>query len=70
LQTNHSDRHDQLTATRFAENLRLFGKPQAEPEKYNLYNGLVNLASAVEQMQSPIAEIETKVNRVLSEVKK
>ena len=40
---------DYSTAKRcFKENLDLFGNPQNEPEKFNLYNGLVELTEAIE----------------------
>lgn len=38
----------------FQENLRVFGDMQSQPEKYNLYNGLANLATAVKEMQREI----------------
>lgn len=48
----------------FAENLRNFGNANAAPEKFNLYNGLANLATAVEELQNKLTEIESTVNRV------
>lgn len=43
----------------FAENIRLFAPhPPSEPEKFNLYNGLVNLALAIQKMEMEINNIE------------
>jgi hypothetical protein len=42
----------------FAENIRLFGNSNSQPEKYNLYNGLANLAAAVEETQEQLAQIQ------------
>lgn len=46
----------------FSENLRLFGNAKTEPEKYNLYNGLRNLASAIKQLEQKVEDIENKLN--------
>jgi hypothetical protein len=51
----------------FAENLRNFGNSQNSPEEYNLYNGLANLAIAVEQMQSQIAEIQQLISTIANQ---
>jgi hypothetical protein len=53
----------------FAENLRLFGNASTQPEKYNLYNGLANLATAVEELQTKLSQIEATVNRISRDVK-
>ena len=42
----------------FLTNFRLLGGPDAEPEKYNLYKGLVELASAVEKMEDDLKDIK------------
>lgn len=48
---------DYYTARKcFAENIQLFGNPQEAPEKFNLYNGLVNLAEAIEHDMSNIKD--------------
>src|ERR1051325_7174846 len=49
----------------FAENLRLFGNAQTQPEKFNLYNGLHNLAIAIEQMQQ---QVEQKLQQIDSDM--
>ncbi len=41
----------------FAENIRLFADPGAQPEKYNLYNGLFGLAETMQQIESRLEEI-------------
>jgi hypothetical protein len=48
----------------FAENLRLFANANSEPEKYNLYNGLANLASAVEETQDQLSQILAALVRI------
>lgn len=42
----------------FQENLRLFANPQTEPEKFNLYAGLTNLAEG-------LSNIELKLDKLL-----
>jgi hypothetical protein len=42
----------------FAENLRLFGNANREPEKFNLYAGLINLAKGLQSLGAEIAEIK------------
>ncbi|MBU6500893.1 MAG: hypothetical protein KGJ89_02105 [Patescibacteria group bacterium] len=42
----------------FAENAGIFGNPNTEPENYNFYNGLTNLASGLEQLEYEMAEIK------------
>jgi hypothetical protein len=51
----------------FAENLRDFGDLNAAPEKYNFYNGLANLAIAIEQMQTEITQIKQLVATLVNE---
>jgi hypothetical protein len=50
----------------FADNLRRYGNAQTNPEKFNLYNGLTNLAVAVEDIQSRITTIEAAVAHIAS----
>lgn len=45
----------------FEENLQLFGDPHSQPEKFNLYNGLKNLADS-------LTTLDQKLNNVHSEV--
>jgi len=42
----------------FLTNFRLLGGPDAEPEKYNLYKGLIELAAAVENIESDLKDIK------------
>lgn len=47
----------------FNENLDKYGDALKAPEKYNLYNGLANLATAIEELQSKLKEIEKRITR-------
>jgi len=42
----------------FVENLNAFGDKQTQPEKYNLYLGLIYLVASVEQIQQDLDEIK------------
>jgi hypothetical protein len=42
----------------FIENRDRFSDPTASPEKYNLYNGLANLAVAMEKLEAEIKELK------------
>jgi hypothetical protein len=48
----------------FKENIQLFANPKTEPEKYNLYNGLMALADKIDEIESLLK----KVNRILTEI--
>jgi len=50
----------------FEENIRLFGNARTEPEKFNLYNGLANLATAIKDMQAEIDSLRQEVIRLRS----
>ena len=50
----------------FGENVQLFADPQINPEKYNLYNGLWNLAGAIEAIERKLGNIEQQVNYLKS----
>lgn len=41
----------------FAENVRLFGNANTEPEKFNLYNGLAQLASAIQDLERSVEQM-------------
>jgi hypothetical protein len=47
----------------FQENIRLFGNAQTSAEKYNLYNGLQNLAIAIGQLESRLKKVEDELRR-------
>ncbi len=49
----------------FKENLRLFGDSKSQPEKFNLYNGLVNLTTAIEDIKNQVDRIESQLRRDL-----
>lgn len=48
----------------FLENRDLFGNSKTQPEKYNLYNGLANLADAVIALERKIKNIEDDVHKI------
>lgn len=50
----------------FIENKNLFGNAKTNPENFNLYNGLANLADAVERMQRDIDAIKQAVQYIAS----
>ena len=45
----------------FVENLNAFGDKETQPEKYNLYLGLVYLMASVEQIQQELEEIKRMI---------
>jgi hypothetical protein len=45
----------------FAENIQLFGNPNSQPEKFNLYGGLSNLAEALQNIENDLYEIKRLV---------
>lgn len=47
----------------FAENVRLFGNAKSNPEKYNLYMGLANLAKAIRNLEYDLDELKRRVSR-------
>ena len=47
----------------FVENLNAFGDKETQPEKYNLYLGLVYLTASMEQIQQELEEIKRMVGR-------
>jgi hypothetical protein len=47
----------------FVENLNAFGDKEMQPEKYNLYLGLIYLMASVEQIQQELEEIKRIVGR-------
>lgn len=42
----------------FNENAKLFGNSRSNPENYNKYHGLANLAKGLEHMQVELDEIK------------
>jgi hypothetical protein len=46
----------------FDENIRLFANPQQQPEKFNLYNGLFNLAIAISEIEDKLRSIDHRVH--------
>lgn len=48
----------------FEENIRLFSNPNSQPEKYNMYNGLANLARAVGDLEDKVRSLEKEVRKL------
>jgi len=44
--------------------VRLFAPPQTEPEKYNLYAGLANLANQLTVMHADLSQLRNEVERL------
>ncbi|OFW61995.1 MAG: hypothetical protein A2133_05105 [Actinobacteria bacterium RBG_16_64_13] len=54
-----------LTALKcFRENLRDFGDARTQPENYNLYNGLANLAEAIGALQVQVLALSQEVQEL------
>ena len=50
-----------VAAKCFNENRNLFSNPQTLPEKFNLYNGLENMAVMVEHLLSKVEHLEREI---------
>ena len=48
----------------FAENLRLFAPAETQPEKFNLYKGLSELADTLTRIESDLADIKDRLRRI------
>ena len=48
----------------FEENIALFANAQTQPEKFNLYNGLYNLADEIEKINHQIYQIGSVLNDI------
>ena len=46
----------------FKENMRLCADPDKEPEKYNLYSGLVSLADSIEELHKTVNDIKSSLH--------
>jgi len=46
----------------FDENIKLYGNPITDPEKYNLYNGLASLSEAISELQNQIGILQNMIN--------
>lgn len=51
-----------MAKKQFDENLNLFANPNTEPEKYNLYAGLSNLAQGLEDLAAEVEELKRKIH--------
>ena len=47
----------------FVENLNAFGDQKTQPEKYNLYLGLIYLTATMEQIQQDLEQIKHLIVR-------
>lgn len=45
----------------FQENINLFSDPKNQPEKYNLYGGLLNLAWGMDTLKTLLNEINSRL---------
>lgn len=52
----------------FLDNARLFSDPHAEPEKYNLYRGLANLAQSLQSMEHEIRRLKEEIRLINSRI--
>ena len=48
----------------FEENIRLFANANTEPEKFNLYHGLVAIADAIASMQSQLSDLDNRLRQL------
>lgn len=48
----------------FVENINLFANSQSQPEKFNLYNGLANLAQTLEKLERDLDDIDREIRRI------
>ena len=46
----------------FEENIRLFGDANTEPEKFNHYNGLFNMAVAIQQLEAQVHNLSNEID--------
>jgi len=46
----------------FEDNLRLFGDASSQPEKFNLYAGLANLAESIMNLESEIEGLKREIH--------
>jgi len=46
----------------FQENIHLFGNAKTEPEKFNLYNGLAQIAEAIDALAADVEAIKKTIS--------
>lgn len=57
-------------AKQFNDNYNLFGSdPKTQAEKFNLYNGLANLAEGLESLESQINQINNRLGAIEQKIK-
>lgn len=52
-----------LAKRQFDENFRLFGNADTQPEKFNLYAGLSNLAESLMSLEYEIEAIKREIRK-------
>ena len=48
----------------FTENLNLFGNAQTDPEKFNLYNGLSNMAQSLQALEQEVQRLRREIDEL------
>lgn len=56
--------HASDAVNQFRENLRLFGPARTQPEKFNLYAGLCNVAEALKDLHDEVAQLRNQVTQL------
>ena len=56
---------EKLASTCFLENLKNFGSHQTQPEKHNLYKGLVAMAETIEALLQTSRRVEVQLNSII-----
>jgi hypothetical protein len=54
----------------FEENLALFGNSSSQPEKFNLYGGLLNLTRALSDIEDKLERLRIKLDDIEREVRR
>ena len=52
----------------FGENMRLFGNPQTQTEKYNLYNGLAAMTLLIEEIRQEQHRLSSQINQLCQSI--
>jgi len=56
---------EKLAEACFAENVNIFGDAQTQPEKHNLYKGLMALSKVLEEVLQSQRRLEQQLNVVV-----
>ena len=52
----------------FKENLKLFGNSKAQPEKFNLYSGLIHLTDEIGDLKKEINKLQKELKRARQDI--